>query len=155
MKTPSIKSVVFPDLSFGTTTFLEKRPAPPRKNGTLHIPWIFVVDDLPGLTELYTILLQTCGFRVNGFQDRKALLAALKANHHSPDLLVTDCSGHSMPIETFISECRALHPNLRILVASGFDADDPQPSLVSNCRFLRKPFTGEEFLREVKATLMT
>jgi DNA-binding NtrC family response regulator len=114
---------------------------------------IYAVDDLPALTDLYTIFLESAGYSVRAFSDRTEALAALEAGERKPDLLITDFLGLSLPVERFIVHCLALHPGLRILLATGFDRTDRRCGRVRPDRFLRKPFTYEEFQREVRASL--
>ena len=114
---------------------------------------IYVVDDVPCLTQLYVQLLEGTGCLVKTFNDRAEALAVLKADQKKPELLITDYGGHSMPAELFMHQCLAVHPRLRILMASGFSELDVRFSQVRPYRFIRKPFTPEEFRQEIKAAL--
>ena len=120
---------------------------------TTEFPLIYVVDDVPELTELYTALLEAAGYIVRAFNDRAEALAALKADRTKPDLLITDCLGHSMPVDRFIRHCLLVHPVLRILLASGFSQKDAWFSNVRPDRFIQKPFTLDELQWEVKAAM--
>jgi CheY-like chemotaxis protein len=120
---------------------------------TFDAPLIYAVDDLPCLTELYAALLGATGFRVRTFNGRGAALAALKADHEKPDLLITDYRGNSMPVDRFMQECVMIHPSLRILMASGFSEADSRFSALRHDRFLQKPFTPEQLQEEVRAAL--
>ena len=116
-------------------------------------PLIYVVDDHEAVVELYTIFLEANGYNVRSFTDRVAALTALRTERAKPDLLITDYVGPSMPIEGFIRQCLAAHPELRILMASGCHESDvdfvhPLPD-----RFIQKPFTAEELRQEVEAAL--
>jgi response regulator RpfG family c-di-GMP phosphodiesterase len=121
----------------------------PQKKETLSI---YAVDDMPALTELYTDLLEATGYRVRAFNNRVDALAALTMESKMPDLLIVDYRGHSMPIEQFISLCRAVHPTLRVLMATGLDKANVRFSDVKPDRFIQKPFTPQELLQEVKAS---
>src|SRR5574342_465476 len=114
---------------------------------------IYVVDDAPGFTELYTALLEPAGYGVRTFNDRAEVLAALRANRMKPQLLITDYRGRPMPVECFMRQCLAAHPALRILMASGFSRNDLRFAKIEPDRFIRKPFTPDEFQREVRAAL--
>ena len=114
---------------------------------------IYAVDDDVDLTELYTTLLGDVGYRVRAFNNRAQALAAVKNDRHKPDLLITDYLGFAMHVQEFLRACRAAHPCLRILMASGFSQIDAQFSNAGADRFIRKPFTPEEFLDEVRASL--
>jgi DNA-binding response OmpR family regulator len=114
---------------------------------------IYAVDDVPRLTELYMNLLEPAGYVVTTFNDRGKALGSLAADRKKPSLLITDYIGISMPIDEFMQGCRAIHPGLRILMASGFGQQDMRPLRVKPDRFIQKPFTPEELRREVRAIL--
>ena len=114
---------------------------------------IYVVDDAPYLTELYTALLEAAGHHVRAFNDRAEALTALKVDRTSPDLLITDYCGRSLPIDWFLQQCLVIHPELIILMATGLDQSDLQFSRTRPDRFLLKPFSLEEFQKEVSAAL--
>ena len=114
---------------------------------------IYLVDDEEGLTELYTHFLKGTGYLVRAFSRRAEALAALTADRNKPDLLITDYCGLSIPVERFMHQCLAVHPTLRILMASGFGQASVQFSRVGPDRFIQKPFTAAEFLQEVGAAL--
>ncbi len=114
---------------------------------------IYAVDSEDGLTDLYVHFLKGTGYSVRAFNQRAEALAAMAEDEHGPDLLIMDYLGDSMPVDDFLQRCRLLHPAVRILMASGFGEDDVQFSGTRPDRFLQKPFTAEEFLREVGRTL--
>jgi CheY-like chemotaxis protein len=114
---------------------------------------IYAVDDAPELTELYTILLETTGYTVRAFNDRAKALAALMAERTKPDLLITDCVGPSMSFDRFLECCLVVYPSLRILMISGYSQTDVRFPRTESDRSIQKPFTIEEFLRRVRATL--
>jgi CheY-like chemotaxis protein len=116
---------------------------------------IYAVDDAPELTELYTILLEGTGYIVKAFNDRARALTALKAERAKPDLLITDCVGPSMSLDRFLECCLVVYPSLRILMISGYSQTDIRFPEAGWDRFIQKPFTIEEFLRRVRATLAT
>ncbi len=120
---------------------------------TASVPLIYVVDDEEGLTELYTIFLEPSGYRVSTFNDRADALAALKADHAKPDLLITDYHGLSMSVDRFMNLCLAVHPALRILMASGLNQTAARISQLKPDLFIQKPFTPEELRQAVKAVL--
>jgi DNA-binding NtrC family response regulator len=116
-------------------------------------PSVFVVDDASELTELYAGYLAGAGYPVRTFHHRAKALAALETAERKPHLLITDYMGSSMPVEEFLHACRLVVPDLRILMASGFHPMDTRFSRVRPDRFIRKPFTAEEFLQEVRTSL--
>ena len=114
---------------------------------------IYLVDDEPGLIELYALFLKGLGNRVRLFNRRADALAGIKAQSEKPHLLVTDCLGDTIPIHLFIQSCRVAHPPLRILMASGLSEDLVRSYCLKPDRFLQKPFTADSFVREVSAVL--
>lgn len=114
---------------------------------------VFVVDDTLELTELYKVILEGAGYAARSFNDREKALAALRAEPRKPDLLITDFVGPSLPVEEFLQACRILHPDLRILMASGLHKIDAPLSRLWPDRFIQKPFTSREFLEAVRAAL--
>ncbi len=115
-------------------------------------PVVYAVDDLPRLTELYATLLSETAYIVKTFNDRRTALAVLRQDR-APALLITDYLGSTMPICQFITDSRAAHPRLRILMASGLDPSRMHFSNGSPDRFLQKPFTAHDFQRAITAVL--
>lgn len=116
-------------------------------------PLIYLVDDEQGLIELYALFLKGAGYRARAFNSRADALARLTADTEKPHLLITDCLGDTLPIHLFIERCRAAHPALRILMASGLSENEVRSYCLKPDRFLQKPFTPDQFLWEVSAAL--
>ena len=140
-------------LPYGNGLYLQESSSPGWVLRRPDPPSIYAVDDVPRLTELYTSLLEATGYAISTFNDRGKALASLSAEKNKPALLITDYIGLSMPIDDFMQGCRAVHPDLRILMASGFSQRDMRPLRVKPNRFIQKPFTPEELRREVRAAL--
>jgi CheY-like chemotaxis protein len=141
---PALSEGVVPE-SDRAAAFAPKRVEPPS---------IYAVDDEPRLTELYTIVLETAGYRVKPFTDRFDALIAIEQEKRKPDLLIVDYFGSSMLAERFMHRCRSVHRNLRILMASGMSPTDVHFFAVRPDRFIQKPFTTQEFLLAVRAALV-
>ena len=120
---------------------------------TMESALVYVVDDEPRLLDLYTIILEANGYAVRAFSNRIEALAELKGAVRKPDLLIMDYLGHTLAVDEFMKYCLRAHPGLRIVVASGFSQVDARFSGVRPDRYLQKPFTAEEFLREAEAAL--
>jgi len=138
-------TVCWPELQ----TAQEEESADPSPKATP----VYIVDDEPQLTELYSIVLESAGYVAKPFNDRVEALAALKVETHKPGLLIMDYLGHAMATERFMERCRFLQPMLRILVATGFNEFDRRLVSVQPDGFIQKPFTARAFLREVRDTL--
>jgi CheY-like chemotaxis protein len=127
----------------------DSRPGAPSAKSAL----IYVVDDMPCLTELYTLVLEAAGHRVKAFTNRHTALTSLQEEHEKPTLLITDFRNASMHTDRFLQECIAVHPHLRILMATGFGYRYQWFSSVTPDRILQKPFTPEQLQQEVHAAL--
>jgi len=117
------------------------------------LPSIYVVDEVPRLTELYATLLESAGYLVRTFNHRVNALAALNGDRSRPALLITNYHGSSMPVNHFLQACRLVQPTIRILMASGFDQSAMRFSKARPDRFIQKPFTPEEFQHAISAVL--
>lgn len=131
----------------------DQNPSLAFNRGTNEVASIYIVDDEPRLTDLYTIILEAKGYSVRAFNNRIEALAELKGDRRKPDLLIMDYLGHTMAVDAFMQLCLQAHPSLRILVASGFSRIDARFSYMKPDRFIQKPFTAEEFLQEVETAL--
>jgi CheY-like chemotaxis protein len=138
---------------FTNSNRLEQNPASAFDADNEDCCLIYAVDDEPGLLDLYTIILEAHDYVVRTFDNRIHALAELKGDRRKPDLLIMDYFGHAMSVDGFMQQCLLAHPILRILVASGFSQLDARFAYVRPDRFIQKPFTGDEFLQEVKAAL--
>lgn len=127
-------------------------PAPSTKC-PMKISSIYVVDDVPLLTELYALILEGAGHIVTTFNDRARALRTLRIDQNKPDLIITDCLGHFIPVDQFIDRCHELHPSLRILLATGDCFEAARISGPRPVHYISKPFRPAELLREVNAVL--
>jgi CheY-like chemotaxis protein len=98
-------------------------------------------------------LLRLLGLLVKCFHDRRIALASLRTAEEKPVLLITDLHNPTMRIEPFLQECVAIHPSLRILMATGFGYNQAWCFSSTPDRLLQKPFTPEELREAVEATL--
>lgn len=114
---------------------------------------VYVVDDAEGLAELYALFLKETGCTVRTYNHRADALAAMATDRTRPNLLIMDYLGDSMPVDRFLQCCVAVHPSLRILMASELSQTDVRSSSVRPDRSIQKPFTAHEFLQEVRAAL--
>jgi two-component system response regulator ChvI len=114
---------------------------------------VYAVDDDPDITWLYTMLLEEQGYEVRAFHDRMVALSALRADRKCPALLITDYAGCSMQVTEFMESCRAIQPNLRILMITGFYPTDLYLPGIRPDRILQKPFDLKVLGNEVGAVL--
>ncbi|MBO2944910.1 response regulator transcription factor [Paenibacillus sp. F411] len=117
---------------------------------------VFIVDDEPFIIEgLYDAVdwqgfnLEIVGHAGNGRQ------ALEKLKEVPADLLITDIS---MPVMTglqLIAEARAVHPNLKVIILSGFDDFDylKEAMRLGIENYLLKPINLEELEETLSATI--
>jgi PAS domain S-box-containing protein len=86
---------------------------------------VFLVDDEAPLRETWSGALRARGYEVEAFGDGTAAANALSARR--PDALVTDVLLPGMNGLQLATLCRALHPDVPVLVVSGFIPDDTLP----------------------------
>ena len=114
-------------------------------------PVIYVVDDSPDLAEMLEVFLQGAGYPTRVFCEPVAALTALGGASPKPKLLVTDFEMPGMNGMELIQQCRALHPRLKVISASGHlpeaeNADYPsKPD-----RVLSKPYTTRQLVEVVR-----
>jgi response regulator RpfG family c-di-GMP phosphodiesterase len=133
-------------MSHPATPGVMQRPAP---SG----PRVLCVDDEAVVLRVMTRLLEGVGATVTATSGPLEALAAFAADRF--DLIVTDVRMPRMDGHAFLAEVRALDPEVPVIVATG------HASLESAIRALRegatgmlmKPFTGQEFLAEIRAAL--
>ena len=122
--------------------------------GSAPAPVIYVVDDSPDLAEMLEVVLQGAGFPARVFCEPRLAVEALRAATSKPRLLVTDFQMPGMNGMELIQSCRALHPELKVISASGHPPDPQTAGYPSKPdRVLSKPYTTRQLLEFVKELL--
>lgn len=83
---------------------------------------ILLVDDDPDFTGLLTDIYRQSSYETVPFNDPKAALVALRNGNY--DMLVTDHRMPEMTGEVLVRELRKTHPDLPVIVVSGFLDND-------------------------------
>ncbi len=127
-------------------------PAPsPRARGG---ETVLVVEDQPTVRQLVRRVLEDHGYRVwvaaNGREGLEAIERAGSAIH----VLVTDLVMPELSGLELWRHARTLQPDLRVVFTSGYSHEAREAGrLPEASRFLPKPFTPEDLLRELEAAL--
>jgi two-component system, OmpR family, response regulator len=111
---------------------------------------VYVVDDVPELTEMYRMVLEDSGFEVRTFNDRTEALKAFRVADPRPGLLITDYLGYPISAEQLMDECRRVEPGLKILMATACVEGSLRFVGARPDRFLQKPFGIDQLMAEVK-----
>jgi len=121
-----------------------KAPAPgtqePQRGAGQHILYL---DDEESLVFLITRVLERLGYRVTGFTDAEAALAAFRAAPASFDAVVTDLSMPGLSGNDVAKQILAVRPDIPIVMTSGYvRAEDRALALATGVRELvMKPNT--------------
>jgi CheY-like chemotaxis protein len=81
---------------------------------------ILYVDDEESLVYLITRVLERLGYRVTGFTDAEAALAAFRAAPHAFDALVTDLSMPGLSGIELSKRVLAIRPRFPVVMTSGY-----------------------------------
>jgi len=114
-------------------------------------PVVFAVDDEVMILELIAMVLAPHGYEVVTFDDPVRALEAVRADPKRAALMITDYAMHNMNGMELIEQCRAVAPELKILLISGtvneavYAGSPVQPD-----GFLAKPFPTHQLLAKVR-----
>ncbi len=116
---------------------------------------ILLVDDEPAVLAIGREILTEYGYTVDVADRGERALEMIAERPDRVDLIVLDLSMPGMGGERFMVELRRSHPNLKVLVASGYSAIKTVDRLRSRgaVGFISKPFRLEQMLREVRRAL--
>ncbi len=116
-------------------------------------PLVFVLDDEPGIILLCKRLLERAGFQVKSFTAPREALSALEDN--PVDLLLVDIRMPELDGFQVIDRARQLHPDLAIVVMTGFGTVETAIEALSRGAdgLVLKPFTGNELVVSVQRAL--
>lgn len=94
---------------------------------------VYFVDDEPALTELFKETLTDAGYNVSAFTDSNQAYKDFEANNAICDILIADIAMPGLNGIQLAQKCRALNPDLPIILYSGYSDNTIQRS----CRELR------------------
>jgi PAS domain S-box-containing protein len=112
---------------------------------------VLVVDDDSQVREVTAALVAGGGYKVLAVSDGQAALARLEGEGRV-DLLLTDYAMPGMDGRELAERARAIRPDLRIMVVSGFPEFEPLGGIDERC-IVRKPFSGRELLDAIGMAL--
>jgi CheY-like chemotaxis protein len=123
-------------------------PAEPAHGQGRHVLY---VDDDESVVFLMTRLLERRGYRVSGYTDAQAALAAARADPDQFDLAVTDYNMPGISGLEVARELKRIRPDLPIALASGYITDELRQTApaVGVSELIYKPNTAEELCEAV------
>ena len=116
---------------------------------------VLLVEDDPQVRRATAALLETLGFQVLQAESGVDGLAAVRERHVELACVLTDVVMPGMGGGPFIQQVRAEHPDLPVVVTSGY-VDDPRVGEEverHGLPFLPKPFTGEQLAFALREAL--
>lgn len=108
---------------------------------------ILLVEDEELVRTMLSDALAEAGYRVLEARHGEHALEVAGQYAAAIDLLLTDAVMPRMSGRELAAHLAPLRPNAKVLYISGY----PRQELNPGCRFLKKPFTPDELIREVRA----
>ncbi len=129
---------------------------PPPSQLPLHgTETIIVVEDEQNILDLVALTLKKNGYRVIGAVAPETAVAVAELHPGQIDLLITDIVMPGMNGKTLAEQLTASQPLMKALFMSGYTSEiiAQHGALEPGLHFLQKPFTIQNFLEKVRATL--
>jgi CheY-like chemotaxis protein len=104
---------------------------------------VVLAEDDPSILQLSSMVLRSLGCRVLAAQDARKAIDAVRTAGAVPDLLITDLVMPETSGRELAAELRALYPDMKVLLMSGYSPDvigDRKPSK-EEFHFIQKPFS--------------
>lgn len=113
-------------------------------------PFVAIVDDEPDLQKLYRLAISSRGYPIAyiASDGTDALEKQNKANH-KPEIVIMD---HRMPTKNGVETTReilASSPDTRVIFVSADEAVEREALEAGATRFLKKPISLKELLRNI------
>jgi CheY-like chemotaxis protein len=127
----------------------ETAPAAPPKQR------IMIVDDEKMLLILTSEILKEAGYEVVTAQSGFECLDQFRSGGKKFDLVLLDLNMPLMDGEETFHRLRGLHPNLRVLLCTGYVQQERLNHMLESglCGFVQKPLGPREYLENVRAVL--
>jgi len=133
------------------------RPAPkqPAKTTAKAKGHILLVDDELPVADLASKVLTKNGYEVSICHDGAEAVSFYKQHHEDIDLVVLDLVMPEMSGQDALAEMKAVNPDVRVLLSSGFSRNDIPGSILNGdvVGFLEKPYGIHQLSRAIKKHL--
>jgi|GEM_PF-348127 len=115
---------------------------------------VMVVDDEDIVREVASDILESAGFQVIAVDDGDRAIDELKRNPNV-SLVVLDIIMKRMSGRETYPEIKKLHPNMKVLVSSGYDQEGPAAEILKMGAddFIQKPYNINEFTDKINRLL--
>jgi DNA-binding response OmpR family regulator len=118
---------------------------------------IVLVDDSETARDAIRGTLEASGYTVLAATNGVAALALCESLNAPPDLLLLDLGMPDVGGAEVVQELARVHALSRVLIMTGhgLDVDGAGQPMLLNCAVIRKPFTADHLLRQVREILAT
>jgi CheY-like chemotaxis protein len=132
---------------------VQKTPVPEARPE--RVGMILMVDDNEHVLSIGTEMIRHMGFEAIGVDGGKAAVALFEKEREKIDLVVLDIIMPDMGGGETFDRLKAIDPEVRVLLASGYSVDDHAETILARgaMGFLQKPFTLEAFKRKIEACM--
>jgi len=116
---------------------------------------VLVAEDEPMVRDFCTTVLKKMGFEVFAAQDGREALEIFQEKGGDFDLVLMDMIMPRMSGEVAFRKMRAMRPDIKVLLSSGFSEDTIAQNLFTQgaAGFIEKPYDIPQLIREVKRIL--
>ncbi len=115
---------------------------------------VLLVDDEPLILDVCSAVLRNAGFRVLCSPSGKSGLEAFRAHKDELALVISDIVMPKLSGPDMTREMLAERPDLKVVYMSGYGAATTLPGgSEGTVHLISKPFTAEQFLQMVRASL--
>lgn len=123
----------------------------PRLRGAL----VLVVDDEPMVREVSATMLREFGYDTLEAGSGRAALAQFARHAERIDVVLLDMTMPDLSGSEVLTELRAMHPEVRVVLCSGYTKDDIGEHVATEhvAAFLQKPFNASALVRAIERAL--
>lgn len=114
---------------------------------------ILIVDDESYVARLAEAILDRRGFRVTSVSTAQKALEYVRTHLGEVSLAVVDFRLPDMSGLDLMRDLHNVDPHLRVIVSSGYFADDVLSEVYRDVAFLQKPYTADGLTAAVAAAL--
>ena len=116
---------------------------------------ILIVDDEKMLTETGQTMLNELGYQVLTANDGKTAIEEYTRHPEKIDLVILDMIMPKMSGNVTFTQLKAIDPEVKVLVSSGYGIDGQASELLKNgCRgFIQKPFSLSVLSNKIREIL--
>jgi PAS domain S-box-containing protein len=128
----------------------EPRAELPTAGGT-----VLVVDDEDSVRTVAQVILEDSGYCVLTAQDGREGVDLFQANADEVRVVLLDMTMPRMDGRQALREIRAIRPEVRVVLSSGYDEGEASGELAGNkiTSFIQKPYRADQLLRKVQEIL--